>query len=104
MHGQLRQQLPGWSGHIASWLDQTDIPVHLIRYEDMQADTVGTFRRALDFAGRPASDEDIRRAVRYADFRRIAAAGTGQGFQRDAAPAGRMLSSAAAKRALGATN
>ena len=65
---QLRQQLPGWSGHIASWLDQTDIPVHLIRYEDMQADTVGTFRRALDFAGRPASDDDIRRAVGYADF------------------------------------
>jgi aryl sulfotransferase len=27
-HNQLRQQLPGWSGHIASWLDQTDIPVH----------------------------------------------------------------------------
>ncbi len=35
---QLRQKLSGWSGHIASWLDQTDIPVHLIRYEDMQAD------------------------------------------------------------------
>jgi len=65
---QLRQQVPGWSGHIATWLDQSDIPVYLIRYEDMKADTVGTFRGALDFAGHPASDEDIRRAVGYADF------------------------------------
>ena len=67
-HVQLRQKLPGWSGHIATWLDQTEIPVHLLRYEDMQADAVGTFRRALDFAGRAASEEDIRRAVAFADI------------------------------------
>jgi hypothetical protein len=67
-HSQLRQQMPGWSGHIASWLDQADIPVHLVRYEDIQADTFGTFGRALDFAGQPASAEDIERAVGFADF------------------------------------
>jgi hypothetical protein len=65
---QFRQKLPGWSGHIASWLDQVDIPMHVIHYERMQADTAGTFRRALDFAGRPASDDDIRRAVGCAGF------------------------------------
>jgi aryl sulfotransferase len=68
LHEQLRQELPGWSGHIASWLDQIDIPVHLIRYEDMKADTIGTFRRGLNFSSRAASDDDIRRAVSYADF------------------------------------
>ncbi len=68
MDTQLRQQVPGWSGHIASWLDQRDLPVHLIRYEDLQADTFGIFRAALSFAGRPADDEDIRRAVGYAGF------------------------------------
>lgn len=65
---QFRQKLPGWSGHVSSWLDQTDIPVHLIRYEDLRADTLGSFRRALDFAGWPASDVDIGRAANYADF------------------------------------
>ena len=68
LHVQFRQQNHGWSDHAASWLDQTDLPIHLVRYENMQDDTAGTFRRALDFAGRPASDEDIRRAVGYADF------------------------------------
>lgn len=68
LHNQLRQQLPSWSGYVDSWLRQTDIPVHLIRYEDMQADTEAVFRRALDFAGRPANDEQIRRAVAFARF------------------------------------
>jgi aryl sulfotransferase len=62
-HLQLRQTLLGWSAHVASWLDQTDIPVHLVRYEDLQADTVGAFRRALEFAGRRAGDDDVRRAA-----------------------------------------
>ena len=68
------------AAHIASWLDQTDIPVHLIRYEDMQADTKATFRAALDFAGRPASDDDIRRAVSYADFAELRRQEQDKGF------------------------
>lgn len=64
----LRQGLLGWSGHAKSWLSQTDIPVCVIRYEDMKADTVGTLRHALDFAGWPATDADVRRAVAFTDF------------------------------------
>ena len=65
---QLRQQLRGWSGHTESWLTQRDIPIHLVRYEDMKADTASTLRRALAFAGREASEADIARAVAFADF------------------------------------
>jgi len=77
---QLRQKLPGWSGHVASWLDQTDIAVHLVRYEDLQADTVVTFRKALDFAGRPATDEEITRATAYADFAELRQQEQDKGF------------------------
>jgi hypothetical protein len=68
---QLRQKLPGWGGHVTSWLDQTDIPVHLVRYEDLQIDTVTMLRRALQFAGQAATDDEICRAVRFADFARL---------------------------------
>ncbi|HWD25912.1 MAG TPA: sulfotransferase domain-containing protein [Rhizomicrobium sp.] len=65
---QLRQKLPGWSGHIATWLDQTDIPVHIVRYEDMKRDAAAVLKGVLDFAG-IASDEDERqRAVALTDF------------------------------------
>jgi aryl sulfotransferase len=67
-YAQFRQRLLGWSGHVASWLDQADLPVHVIRYEDLQADTPRAVRRALDFAGFWAGDEEIRRAAGYASF------------------------------------
>jgi aryl sulfotransferase len=67
-YGQFRQKLLGWSGHAASWLEQTDLPVHLVRYEDLQADTPRAVRCALDFAGFRAEDEEIRRAAGHASF------------------------------------
>ena len=82
---QLRQQLPGWSGYQASWLNQTDIPVHVVRYEDMHADTEGVFRRALAFAGRNASDEQIARAARFARFDELKQQEEARGF-REAPP------------------
>lgn len=52
---QLRQQLLGWSGFHRSWLDQSEVPVHLVRYEDLQADTAGTLRTLLGQPVMPAS-------------------------------------------------
>ncbi len=65
---ELRQKLHDWSGHAASWLDQGDIPVCLIRYEDLRRDTAGTFRRALAFVGLSATEEKINQAVACSDF------------------------------------
>ena len=80
-HNQLRQQLPGWSGHIASWLEQRDIPMHLIRYEDMQADTASVFARALAFAGRAVTEAEIARAVKFAAFGELQAQERDRGFR-----------------------
>jgi len=65
---QLRQKLLGWSGHVASWLDQTDLPVTFLRYEDSRADTMKNFSSALEFASRTATPKEIADAIRYADF------------------------------------
>jgi aryl sulfotransferase len=81
LHNQLRQQLPGWSGHIATWLDQTDIPVHLVRYEDMKADAAGVLTRALAFAGHPAPADRIDQAVALADFSQLRQQEEERGFR-----------------------
>ncbi len=65
---QLRQKLSDWSAHTASWLDQTDIPVHLVRYEDLRQDTHGTLRTAMEFAGFPATEDALKRAVVFSNF------------------------------------
>ncbi len=83
---QFPQRTLGWSGHAASWLEQTDIPVHLVRYEDMKADPIRTFRGALDFAGQPASDEEVRRAVAFADFAELRRQEQEMGFRERSRP------------------
>ncbi len=65
---QLRQLLLDWSGNVASWLDQTDIPVHCIRYEDLRTEPERHFAAALEFAGRIVSQADVQRAVRHSAF------------------------------------
>jgi len=78
---QLRQQLPGWSAYNRSWLDQTDIPVHLVRYEDMQADIVGSFRSALAFCGIEIRQEEAAQAARFADFGEVKKQEAERGFR-----------------------
>ena len=78
---QLRQKLLGWSGHIASWLDQDDIPVHLVRYEDLQSDAVSAFSAAMAFAGLSVSREDAVRTAGNSEFSKIRSQERDKGFR-----------------------
>lgn len=75
------QPLLGWSGHVTSWLDQTDVPVHTVSYEDLQADTAGAFAGALEFLGETAGRERLLRAVRHARFRELQRQESQSGFR-----------------------
>lgn len=78
---QIRQRLLSWHGHAASWLEQADIPIHLVRYEDLKADTAAVFLDAMHFAGRRITLEEARRAARLADFARLRAQEQANGFR-----------------------
>ncbi len=78
---QLRQKLLSWSAHVESWLDQRDFSVHLVRYEDLHADTAGIFQRAMHFAGRALTGEELQRAVRLAGFASLQAQERDNGFR-----------------------
>jgi Sulfotransferase domain. len=80
-HRQLRQKLNDWSRHTASWLDQTDIPVCLIRYEDMIADTALELRRILDFAQWYAGCDEIEKAVSICRFENLQSLEEKNGFR-----------------------
>jgi aryl sulfotransferase len=77
---QLRQKLTGWSGHVTSWSDQTELPVHLVHYEKLLESPVEVFSKAMQFAGRSASTEDVDRAVRHADFAELQRQESEKGF------------------------
>jgi len=78
---QLRQRLLGWSGFAQSWLDQRDIPVHLVRYEDMLTDTAAILSAALRFAGLEPNPMAIDRAVAFASISELQRQEAEKGFR-----------------------
>lgn len=67
--GQLRQILMSWKSHIKSWQNQSQIPVHVARYEDMQQKPVETFGDIVRFLGLEYEQERLDRAIRNSDFK-----------------------------------
>lgn len=63
LSAQLRQLLSGWSGFNASWLDQHEVPVLPIRYEDLLADTASVLSNVLEHVGWPTDPALVARAV-----------------------------------------
>ena len=78
---QLRQRLLSWSAHVLSWLDQTEIPVHLMRYEDMLSQPLETFRSALRFIGLPGDEERVGRALGLSSFESLQRQEQARGFR-----------------------
>jgi len=71
LHNQLRQRLLTWSGHVTSWLDEPDLQVLVVRYEDLKADTVGKFTEVIRFCGLEKDPERISRAVTFSRFEQV---------------------------------
>jgi hypothetical protein len=67
--GQLRQILMSWKSHVQSWKNQTLIPVHLVRYEDILQKPVETFGSIVRFLGLEYRQERLEQAIRHSDFK-----------------------------------
>jgi hypothetical protein len=52
-----------WRDNVASWLDQTQLPLLVVRYEQLKANPFDELRRILRFLDRDASDERVAAAV-----------------------------------------
>ncbi len=68
---QLRQRLLTWSGHVKSWVDDSGLPVWVMRYEDMTAEPEITFTKALDFIGLKHTSAEIKAALELCTFSRM---------------------------------
>jgi len=69
----LPQHLQSWSRHVTGWNDQTDVPVHVIRYEDLRDEPVSVFGAAVAFLGLEVPRTKIEQAVRFSDFAELQA-------------------------------
>jgi hypothetical protein len=83
---QYYQLLGTWAMHVSSWIDQTNIPLHVIRYEDMKANPFATFKEATLQMQLNYSDEDINKAIAACDFNKLKQQEEKTGFKEKAAP------------------
>ncbi len=68
LYNQLRQRLLTWSGHVVSWVDAPSLDVHVVRYEDMKARTLETFREVVRYLGLADDVARIEKALAFSSF------------------------------------
>lgn len=81
LHLQLRQRLLTWNNHVNSWVNQSNLPIIVLRYEDMKTNTFETFSKALNFIGIHSSDEEIKQAIIYSDIKEMQKQEVEKGFK-----------------------
>jgi len=81
LHLQLRQRLLTWSDHVQSWVDKSDLPIIVLRYEDMKSDTFNTFSKAVNFIGIKATNNEIKLALKFSDISEMQKQEAEKGFK-----------------------
>jgi hypothetical protein len=77
---QLPQRLGSWSQHVRSWVDDSGLPVVVVRYEDMHANPHATFTRVVEAAGMAVDADRLADAIRSAAFSRLQERERAHGF------------------------
>lgn len=78
---QLRQRLLSWSDHVRSWLNESGLRVHVVRYEDLRHAPEETFGKIVRFCGLPYDEARLRRAVAFSDFSELQRQEKAKGFR-----------------------
>ena len=70
---QVRQFMGSWANHVCSWVDQPQIPVLLLRYEDLLKQPETEFARLAGFLDLPDDGGLIAEAVQNTRFEKLKA-------------------------------
>ncbi len=77
---QLQQRLYSWDKHVKSWVEDSGLPVHVVRYEDMHTAPHATFTEALRFVGIEPDAEQVDRAIAFSSFEQLKQQEAAHGF------------------------
>ncbi len=78
---QTQQILTSWSSHVRSWTDDSNLPVHIIRYEDMLDHPLKSFKSAVDFLNLKYEESEIINAINNSSFDTLKEMETSDGFK-----------------------
>lgn len=78
---QLQQRLGAWSSHVTSWLDDSNLNMICIRYEDLRRDPHKYFGEVVRFCGLEYYADRLEKAVAFSDFRELQRQEKEKGFK-----------------------
>jgi len=78
---QTQQILTSWSDHVSSWIDDSKLPVHIIRYEDMLDHPLDSFKNAIDFLNLEYEESEIINAINNSSFDTLKEVEASDGFK-----------------------
>jgi len=76
----INEVLGSWSEHVASWTGRPSPGLHVVRYEDLIANGLETFRHVTRFLRLEVAQERLERAVRHASFETLRRQEDSDGF------------------------
>lgn len=68
---QLRQKLSDWSTHVNSWIFESKLPNHIVKYEDLIDNTIVTFRDSIRFLGLDFTQQQVLNAINNSQFEEL---------------------------------
>jgi hypothetical protein len=68
---QVRQHMGRWDQHVTSWVDQKQLPVLIMRYEDMLAKGLETFSEFAKFLRLPSETSLIQQTIQNTSIDRL---------------------------------
>lgn len=77
----LPQRVMSWSRNVTSWIVESGLPIRLVKYEDLRADTASSLTSVLRQIGVPADQDQVARAVQLTNFDRLQQKERTEGFR-----------------------
>lgn len=76
----LPSKLLSWSHHVSSWVNEADLNIHIVRYEDMLDNPVSAFSNILLFIGLELDAARIQKAINFSNFESLKTQENNYGF------------------------
>lgn len=78
---QVRQRYGSWTEHVRSWVDESGLPVQVVRYEDLIVDPCGCAGDVVKFCGLDYDDDRVRKAVAFSSLAELRRQEASAGFR-----------------------
>lgn len=81
INNQFPQLMFDWAGHVNSWLDQKELDVIVVRYEDMKKNALNVFYKVLKRLEFKVNKKQVQEAIDMAAFEKLKKAESSEGFK-----------------------